>query len=167
MEDKQWCGGTAIASTTVLLTVFRRPQRWYAALLVLAGAVLAGMSAVLSVGRLGAAAAVAFSAVTMVCLVVAVAVARAARWALWLMVVVSGGQIAAVIGTVWELATGIDATKADQLRRLGFNPTAGVVINLVYSALAVMLFGWLAMRWRRVRIVVSSSPPSIEFDIDA
>jgi hypothetical protein len=135
----------------VLLNVFGRPLRWYAAVLVLAGAMLAGMSAVLSVGRLGATAAVTFATVAVVCTVVAVAVLHAARWALWLIVVFSGGQIVAVIGTIWELATGVEAAKADQLRRLGFDPTAGVVINLVYSALAVVLFGCLAVRWWRAR----------------
>jgi hypothetical protein len=40
-----------------------------------------------------------------------------------------GGQVAGVVGTVWEPAAGIDAGKAAGLRRLGFDPTAGVLIN--------------------------------------
>jgi len=83
--------------------------------------------------------------------VLAVLVLRGARWALWLGAVGSGGQVAAVIGTVWELAEGIDAGKARNLRRLGFDPTLGVLINLTYSAAASVLFGWLVVRRLRRR----------------
>jgi hypothetical protein len=79
-------------------------------------------------------------------ILLAVAVLRAARWALWLAAVAFGGQLAGVVGTVWELAAGVNAAKAQELRRLGFDPTTGVVVNLVYSALATGLFGWLAPR---------------------
>jgi ABC-type uncharacterized transport system permease subunit len=112
---------------------------------------VAATSAVLAFGRLGAGQSLAFAVVAVVLAVLAVFVLRGARWALWVSVVGSGGQAAAVIGTVWELAVGIDAGKARNLRRLGFDPTLGVVINLVYSAVASVLFGWLVVRWWRLR----------------
>lgn len=37
------------------------------------------------------------------------------------------------------------------LHELGFSPTAGLLINLVYSSAAVALFCWLAQRWLKVR----------------
>jgi hypothetical protein len=135
----------------VLFLVFHRRLRLCAAILFLAGAGLAAMSAVLAFGRLGAGQSLAFAVVAVALAVLAVFVSRGARWALWLSVVGTGGQVAAVIGTVWELAAGVDAGKARNLRRLGFDPTLGMVINLVYSAVASVLFGWLVVRWRQLR----------------
>jgi hypothetical protein len=135
----------------VLLLVFHRRLRWCAAGLTLAGTGLAASTAVLAFTRLGAAQALVFAAVAVGLTVLAVAVLRAARWALWIVAVTLAGQITAVIGTIWELAVGVDDGKASQLRQLGFDPTAGVLINLAYSTLALLLFGWLAVRWWRVR----------------
>jgi hypothetical protein len=135
----------------VLLVVFHRRLRWCAAGLILAGTGLASCSAVLAVGRLGTAQALVFAAVAAGLTVLAVAVLRAARWALWLVAVTLAGQITAVVGTIWELAVGVDDGKAGQLRRLGFDPTLGVLVNLAYSTVAVLLSGWLAVRWWRVR----------------
>jgi hypothetical protein len=131
--------------------VFHRPLCWAAAGLVFAGTVLAGVSAVLAVSRLGVGSALAFAAVAVGTAVVGTAVLLRSRWALLLTMVAFGGQVFAVAGTVWELASGIDAGKATELRRLGFDPTFGVVVNLVYSALAVVVFCWFALRWRRLR----------------
>jgi hypothetical protein len=135
----------------VLLLVFHRRLRWCAAGLTLAGAGLAGSTAVLASTRLGVGSALVFAAVAVGLTALAVAILRAARWALWLVAVTLAGQITAVVGTIWELAVGIDDGKASQLRRLGFDPTAGVLINLAYSTVALLLFGWLAVRWWRVR----------------
>jgi hypothetical protein len=112
---------------------------------------LAGASAVLSATRLGAWQALTFAVVAVLAAALARAVLHGARWALWILTVGTAGQIAAVVGTGWELVAGVEATKADQLRRLGFDPTLGVVVNLVYSSLASLLFCWLAVRWRRAR----------------
>jgi uncharacterized membrane protein len=131
--------------------VFHRPLRWAAAGLVFAGTLMAGMSAVIAVSRLGTGSALVFAAVAVGTAVVGTAVLYRARWALLLTTVVFGGQVFAVVGTAWELATGIDAGKADELRRLGLDPTFGVVLNLVYSTIAVVLFCWFVVRWRRLR----------------
>jgi hypothetical protein len=37
------------------------------------------------------------------------------------------------------------------LQQLGLSPTLGLLVNLVYSIVAVVLFGWLAQRWLTVR----------------
>jgi hypothetical protein len=62
-----------------------------------------------------------------------------------------GGQALAVAGTIIELVVGVDTGKAADLRQLGFDPTIGVVINLLYSAAGVALFGWWLVRWYRLR----------------
>lgn len=130
-----------------MLLVFHRPLRLCAAIWWLAGAALAAISAVLAFSRLGAGQSLVFAVVAVALAVLALFVLRAAPWALWVSIVGSGGQVAAVIGTVLELAVGIDAAKARDLRQLGFDPTLGVAINLVYSAVASVLFGWLVVRW--------------------
>jgi hypothetical protein len=78
---------------------------------------------------------------------VAVMVLRGTRWVIRVVIVVLAGQLGAIAGTTWELSHGIDARKATQLRRLGFDPTAGVVINLIYSSIGFALFCWFATRW--------------------
>jgi hypothetical protein len=132
--------------------VFHRPLRRSAAVLALAGAGLAGMSAVLAGARhLGTARVVAFTAVAVVSTAFAIAVLLAVRWVLWLAAVVFGGQILAIVGTVAELIVGVDRGKAADLRALGFDPTLGVLINLAYSTIAAALFAWLASRYVRLR----------------
>ena len=69
------------------------------------------------------------------------------RWALATSAILLGGQIAAVIGTIEELALGIAVSKATMLRELGVSPIIGLLINLAYSTTAVALFCWLARRW--------------------
>lgn len=128
-----------------------RPLRWSLAGLMFTATVLAGTSAVLAISRLGTGSALVFATVAVGATILGVAVLYRVRWVVWLLVVGCGGQVAAVVGTVWELAAGIDAGKASELRRLGFDPTFGVLVNLVYSAVAVLLFGWVALRWLRLR----------------
>jgi hypothetical protein len=119
--------------------------------LCLVGTGVAGVSAVLALTRLGTWQALVFAVVAVVSAMLGAAVLRAERWALWIITVGSAGQIGAVVGTVWELQTGVEATKAAELRRLGFAPTFGVVINLGYSALASLMFAWITARWMRAR----------------
>jgi hypothetical protein len=68
-----------------------------------------------------------------------------------LSLIVLGGQVAAMIGSAWELATGISSFKASQLTALGFDPTWAVTINLIYSSVAFGLFCWFALRWLKLR----------------
>jgi hypothetical protein len=131
--------------------VFSGPVRWCAAGLCLCGTGLAAAAVVPAFRRLGTGQGLAFLAVAVAFAALAVAVLRAWPWALALCAVGLGGQVAAVIGTVAELVVGVDAGKAQQVRLLGFDPVVAVTINLVYSAIAVVLFCWLVMRWLRWR----------------
>lgn len=105
------------------------------------------MAAVLAYGRIGAGHCVTFTVVGVALSVLAVGVAADARWATVIAVALLGGQCGAVVGTVADLASGVDAGKAATLRRLGFDPTVGVVINLAYSTIAAAVFGWWWRRW--------------------
>lgn len=131
----------------MLIEVFNRPLRWCVGGLFLGGTCLAAVAVVPAFRRLGTGQGFAFLAVAVVLVALAVAVLRAWRWALALSAVGLGGQVAAVVGTVTELVVGIDAAKARQVRLLGFDPVVAVTVNLVYSAVAVVLFCWLVVRW--------------------
>ncbi len=136
--------------TARLVRAYHRPLRAGAAGLIVVAIALAAASAGPAFARLGSAAGSGFVAVAVVgCAFVAAFLLRA-RWALWLMAIGLGGQLLAVVGTVAELIAGIDAGKARQIRALGVPPTVGVLVNLVYSAACVGLFGWLAWRWWRL-----------------
>jgi hypothetical protein len=130
-----------------LARAFHRPLRSASAALALAGALLAAATCGPAFARLGTGQGLAFLAVAVTGIGLAVAVLRGARWALASATVLLGGQVGGVIGTGWELTGGIAISKADMIRQLGFSPTAGVLINLVYSTVAVALFYWLAWRW--------------------
>jgi hypothetical protein len=71
---------------------------------------------------------------------------RDVRWAVFVTLIALAGQSIAVAGIAIELITGVAAVKANQLRQLGFDPTTGVVINLVYSSIGLGLFCWYAER---------------------
>lgn len=114
------------------------------------GAVLAGVTAPIATARLGLVSGLAFTAVAVAAVVLAVNTLRGKRWALVLDLVGCGGQIFGVVGTVWELAHPIDTAKSRDLRALGVDPTLAVTVNLVYSAVAWLLFVWMAIRWIRI-----------------
>jgi hypothetical protein len=62
-------------------------------------------------------------------------------------VVLLGFQLVGVVGSALELVYGVPAARADRIRELGFDPTFGVVFNLVYSGAASGLFVWIVLRW--------------------
>ncbi len=134
-----------------LAQVFSAPLRWCTAVLCLAGTGLCALAAVLSFQRVGTAQAIVYIVVGIALLAAGFVVVKGYRWALWGALVVLGGQIAAVVGTAWELTHDIAAVKAVQLRQLGFTPTTGVTINLIYSGCAFLLFAWIIIRWYRCR----------------
>jgi hypothetical protein len=141
----------AHAKYGVLVPAFHRPLRIATVALVLAGAGLAAVTAGLAFARLGPGQGIAFLGVALGGVGLAIAVLRGVRWVLAIVAVGLGGQLAAVIGTAWELNGGVASGKARTLRQLGLSPTVGVLLNLVYSTVAVLLFCWLAQRWLRVR----------------
>jgi len=130
-----------------LTRAFHRPLRAATAALALAGAALAAVTAGPAFAHLGTGQGLGFLAVAATGTGLAIAVLRGVRWALATAAAGLGGQLAAVVGTVWELIGGISAQKARTLHRLGLSPTAGLLVNLVYSTVAVTLFCWLAHRW--------------------
>jgi hypothetical protein len=133
---------------------FHRPLVISVAGLMLAGVGLAVMALVLAAAHRETGQALAYIPVAIGLTGVAVMVLRGTRWVIRLIIVVLAGQLAAIAGTTWELSHGIDARKANQLRQLGFDPTAGVVINLIYSSMGFAVLccfetRWLAARRRR------------------
>jgi len=130
---------------------FHRPLAISVAGLMLAGVGLAVTALVLAVAHRETGQALAYIPVAVGLIGVAVMVLRGTRWVTRVVIVVLAGQVGAIAGTIWELSHGIDARKASQLHRLGFDPTAGVVINLIYSSIAFALFCWFATRWLAAR----------------
>ena len=72
-------------------------------MLCLAGTGLCALAAVLSFQRVGTAQAIVYIVVGIALLAAGFVVVKGYRWALWGALVVLGGQIAAVVGTAWEL----------------------------------------------------------------
>jgi hypothetical protein len=134
-----------------LARAFHRPLRRATAALAAAGALLATGTAVAAFIRLGTTQGLVFLAVAAAAIGLAFVVLHGTRWALATAAILLGGQIAAVIGTIAELALGIAVSKATMLRELGVSPTIGLLVNLAYSTTAVALFCWLARRWSTTR----------------
>ena len=124
-----------------------------------AGAMLAATAVALSVTHRLTDQVPAFAAVALVLAADAVLVWREVRWAVLINMIALAGQAAAVAGTIIELATGIAAVKAHQLRQLGVAPNVGVTINLIYSAAGFTIFCWYATRWIKARRRDQQSPP--------
>ncbi len=130
---------------------FHRPLAISAAALILVGVGLAVTAFVLAVAHRDTGQALAYVPVAIGLTAIAVLVLRGTRWVTAVVIVAFAGQLAAITGTAWELGHGVEGRKAAQLRRLGFDPTAGFVINLVYSSVGFALFCWFATRWLAAR----------------
>jgi hypothetical protein len=141
--------------------VFHRPLAVSVAGLLVAGVGLAVTALVLAVVHRETGQAVVYIAVAIGLTGVAVMVLRGVRWVIRVVIVVLAGQLVAIAGTTWELSDGVDARKAGLLRRLGFDPTAGVVINLIYSSIGFALFCWFAARWFAARRRSDAPPPQM------
>jgi hypothetical protein len=138
--------------------VFHRPLRICTGSLWLVGAGLAAVTSILALSGLGALSAMMFAVVAAALIIVALGTLRATRWAVLVSVVLLGGQGAGVVGSAWELVSGVAPVKARELRALGFSPTVGVALNLVYSAVAFALFCWWVAR--RLRSTTSCPIPA-------
>ncbi|MGH9011454.1 MAG: hypothetical protein ACRDYF_16665 [Acidimicrobiia bacterium] len=112
---------------------------------------LAGFTAPLAWRRTGAVAALPFIAAAAGLAVLAFAVLRANRVALIVSTVLLGAQIIGVVGSAWELLNGVHGSKAGELNRLGIDPEFGVALNLLYSAVASVVFAWIVTRWLSAR----------------
>ncbi len=92
-----------------------------------------------------------YATVAVVLILMALAVWRGVGWVVAVLLVGQAGQIASVAGTAWELASGVAAVKANEVRGIGFDPATAVAINLCYSAVGFALFCWHVIRLRRRR----------------
>jgi hypothetical protein len=129
--------------------MFPRALRLALAALWVCGAALASITAALSArhhtGQAGAYAAIAAALIAM-----AVLTARGQPVVTIVGLVICAVQPLAVIATAWELVHGISASQVDKLEALGVDPTLGVTVNLIFSAVASVLAMWayLARRGR-------------------
>jgi hypothetical protein len=135
----------------VLLDAFHRPLRVATALLALAGSCLGIVAVIAAMTHADTAQAGVFAIVTVVLAFSAAMLLRGNKWTILIAVVGLGGQWAAVAARTWELIRGIDPIKTRQLQHLGFDPTTGVIINLVYSSIPTILFCWFAARYLTMR----------------
>lgn len=129
------------------MSVLHRPLKISVVVFLLAGVAMALTGAVAAFSHQQPSNAAVFVAVAVVLAAAAVLIMRGVRWVIAVCFVGLAGQVAAIAGTIWELAHGIAAVKAHQLRGLGFDPRTSVVINLIYSSIGFGLFCWLAGRW--------------------
>ena len=134
-----------------LRSVFQPRLRAVVAGLWLVGVALAGFTAPLAWTRTGVVGALPLAAAALGLAVLAVAVLRANRVALTVSTVLLGAQILGVLGSAWQLRNGVHGAKADELHRLGIDPELGVALNLIYSAVASVVFAWVLTRWLGAR----------------
>ncbi|MEA5453964.1 hypothetical protein SPF06_04435 [Sinomonas sp. JGH33] len=142
-----------------LAEIVYRPLRMAVAALWLVGAALAGATAPIAAVRLNFPSALVFAVVAVAAVILAVSTLRGRKWALAIDVLGCAGQVLGVIGTVWELADPVGTAKSLELQALGFDPTVAVVINLAYSAVASLLFGWMAFRFVAKRRAARRAEP--------
>ncbi len=129
-----------------MTAVFDAQIRRVVAALWLLGAMLATAAALLSALRPGAGPWWVFGAVAILLLLIARSVLTSRPWALAVSLVLLAGQIVGVVRTTLELAYGIDAGKAGELRALGLDPRFGVSVNLAFSLAAVVVLGTALLR---------------------
>ena len=112
----------------------------------LAGAAIAAAIVPRAIARESLSSGVLYAAVAVALVALAVGIARGTRWALRVSLVLLGLQMFGAIGSAWQLAHGAADAKAAELTRLGVDPTFGLTLNLIYSAIAFSLFLWA---WRQ------------------
>src|SRR3954468_23724612 len=118
--------------------MFSRPLRLALAGLWIAGAVLAGMTAVLSfTHHLGQA--VPYTVITVALVLMAIYTARGQRVVTLVGLAICALQPIAAIAAAWQLVNGIAKSQAHKLNDLGIDPTLGVALNVVFSIVASVL----------------------------
>jgi hypothetical protein len=127
--------------------MFSRPLRLALAGLWIAGACLAGLTAILSLSHhLGQA--VPYVVITVVLVLMALYTARGQRWVTLIGLAICTLQPIAAIAAAWELVTGISESQVHKLNDLGIDPTFGVALNVVFSVVASLLAVWAYREWR-------------------
>jgi hypothetical protein len=137
------------------LGMFSRPLRLALAGLWIAGACLAGMTAILSfTHHLGQA--VPYTLITVALVLMAIYTARGRRVITLVGLAICALQPIAAIAAAWELVNGISESQVRKLDDLGIDPTFGVALNVVFSVAASLLAVWAYREWRTAR----GSPPA-------
>ena len=129
--------------------VFTPAVRRVTAALWLVGAGICVATALRAATHSGGASAFVLAAVAFGLVALAIATAHAAGWALLVSGVLLGAQLFGALGSAWELVTGVEGSKARELRELGVGPTFGVALNLVYSLVAFTVFVWAILGRRQ------------------
>jgi hypothetical protein len=129
-----------------LQRLFDAPTRVIVAVLWFVGAAFAATAAVLTLMRPGAGPYGAFLVPTAALVFIAVALLRLQLWAMAVSFLLLAGQVVGVVGTTLQLAYGIDAGKAEELRALGVEPRFGVAINLAFSFAATCVLAVSTVR---------------------
>jgi purine-cytosine permease-like protein len=127
--------------------MFPRALRVALAALWVAGALLAGTTAILSwTHHLGQA--VPYGVISVGLLLMAVYTARGHRAVTLVGLAICALQPFAAIAAAWELVNGISASQVHKLEDLGIDPTFGVALNVVFSTVASVLAVWAYRAWR-------------------
>ena len=124
-----------------------RPLRRALAGLWMAGACLAGMTAILSFTH-HLDQAVPYTVITVALALMAVYTARGQRVVLLVGLAICSLQPIAAIAAAWELVNGIARSQVRKLDDLGIDPTFGVALNVVFSVVASLLAVWAYREWR-------------------
>lgn len=128
---------------------FGRGPRLATAVLMLAGAGLAGWSAARSLTVGHPTQAIAYLAVCVALVALMGALAKRSWVADVIAVVILLGSVPGSIAAASELVIGVDPAKASEVRSLGVQPDVAVEINLAYFLAATAIALWLAARlWR-------------------
>jgi hypothetical protein len=112
----------------------------------LAGAAIAGAIVPLATARQSPSSGVLCAAVAAALVALAIGTARGTRWVLRVSLILLGLQLFGAIGSAWQLAHAAADEKTAELKRLGVDPTFGLTLNLIYSAIAFSMFLWA---WRQ------------------
>ncbi len=134
----------------MLECAFPRRLRYLAAALWLCGAALAGFTAPLAFVRTGVISSLPFLFALALLVVLAVETFQGARLALVASMALLGAQLLGIVGSALQLMQG-DSAKAAQPRSLGLDPTVGLCLSLIYSAIAFGVFMRLVVNWYRCR----------------
>ena len=105
-----------------------------------AGAAIAVAIVPLAIARESPRSGVLYAAVAVALVALAIGTAHGTRWALRISLVLFGLQLFGAIGSAGQLAHRAADEKAAELKRLGVDPTFGLTLNLIYSAIAFSVF---------------------------
>lgn len=129
----------------MIAVALQGPLRVAVALLWLVGAVVAGITTVLAMVRIGIAPSLEFAVPAAGLLLLSILTFRGAKWALVIDIVLLAALVIVVGGSLWELGH-VDADKASQLRALGIDRSFAVGFQLAFALAGSALLAVVAVR---------------------